>query len=124
MLDQLLEHLPTLIAFVLVAGAVWGIRKLNLKKELEDTIITLTKRVVDKAKDMSIAAMQPDSDGGAKITKAEASAIRQAVFDMLKAEARGPIGKLALSYGENWVKGKIGDALGKLGVKVDLTGEE
>jgi len=116
MWEIVLDHLPS-IAFLLVSSAIlWGVRKLSLRKDVEEAIISLTKRVVDKCEEMVGTAMEFDSEGGARITAAEFSLLRQKVWDLLLTELKGPSGSILRKWGEARVKGLIGIVLAKMGV--------
>lgn len=115
--------MDALIPIAIVAGfgllgwlITWGLKKLNLPAQAEATVLQFTQRVLDKSKEMIDIATSPDSDGGVKITKAEASKIRDQVFKLLEKEATGPVGKFLMGLAENQLKGLIGLALKKLGV--------
>jgi hypothetical protein len=121
--DKVVEFLvqnggPLLIS-LLGALAAWGLSKLKIQADLKTAIEVYTKRVLDKAGDWLKIATAPDSDGGVKITSAELSMIRQQVWDLMVSEFKdkGPLFKLLMSWGENFVKGLIGQALEKFGVK-------
>lgn len=119
MLDILMTYLPTVIGAVLAALALvaaWGIRKLNLKKELEDALVAFVQRTVDKAGDRLAIALKPDADGVVRLSKEELSELRQAAFDLLKAELKGPLAKMAIKWGEDRLKGLIGKVLKNNGV--------
>jgi len=83
---------------------------------VEEAIISLTKRVVDKCEEMVGTAMEFDSEGGARITAAEFSLLRQKVWDLLLTELKGPSGSILRKWGEARVKGLIGIVLAKMGV--------
>ena len=117
MWELILEQLPSIIFLVISVSAIYGIRKLSLKKEVEDAIISLTKRVVDKCEEMVVASVRPDSDGGAAITRKEFSDIRQKVWDLLLEELDGPNGSVLKKWGEARVKGLIGIVLAKMGIR-------
>ncbi len=121
MLQLILSNLGAIVPVVfagLAVGLVWGIRKLGLKKELEEAIEQFTHRVLDKCQEWLGVALAPDSDGGASITAAEMSQIRQKAWDMLKEELHGPLAKLLLAWGENRVKGLIGSILASKGIVI------
>lgn len=109
-------YLPHIVGSLLAIALAWGVRKLSLSAELEKTLVDLTQRCVDKAKDWADIAMSPTSDGGAKITSAEMSALRQLIWDTAREEIKGPLGKLLLAWGEERVKGLAGGILKKIGV--------
>jgi hypothetical protein len=124
MLQLILDNLGPIVGLVfsLVTMALaWGIRKLGLKKELEDAIDQFVHRTLDKAHDRLTIALSPTSDGGVAITKAEMSQIRQAVWDSLKGELTGPLAKMLLAWGEERVKGLIGIKLAEKGVIATAT---
>lgn len=124
MLQLFLDHLGPIVGllFSLVTMALaWGIRKLGLKKELEDAIDQFVHRTIDKAHARLEIALRPDSDGGVAVTKDELSQIRQAVWDSLKAELTGPLAKMLLAWGEERVKGLIGLKLAEKGVVATAT---
>lgn len=110
-------HLGTFVFAALSALAAWGISRLNLKQELKDAIDAFTKRVVDKASDWYQIVVAPASDGGSKITAQEMSTLRQAAWDLLKEETKGPLAKLLLAWGEDRVKGMIGTQIEKMGLR-------
>jgi hypothetical protein len=116
-LPILLDHLPSLLAALVVALVAWGVKKANLAKDAEELILACTKRVTDKAQEWLKIAMAPDSDGGAKVTAAELSAIRQKAWELVLEEAKGPVGVFIKTWGENRVKGMIGLILDKMGIK-------
>jgi len=119
MWEALSSALPSIIGFVavgVVAALSWGIRKLSLKKELEEAINAFTQRTIDKAESRLKIALMPESDGGVRVTSQELSEIRQAVWDSLKSELKGPLASLLLKWGEERIKGIIGTVLKKQGV--------
>jgi len=118
MWDTIIDNAPVIIFAILSFASVWGIRKLNLKQSVEEAIITFTKRVLDKSKDLITNAMSPDSDGGRKITEDERSVISQTIYDMLLAEVKGPVGRFIAGAAENFIKGKISLAMDRFKVKV------
>ena len=120
MWELIIEQLPSIVFLLISVSAIYGIRKLSLKKEVEDAIISLTKRVVDKCEEMVGASVKPDSDGGAAITRKEFSDIRQMVWDLLGEELEGPNGTLLKKWGEDRVKGLIGIVLTKMGIRETL----
>ena len=120
LLNVLGEHLPTVVFGVISALAMWGISKLNLEKQAKEVIEALVQRTLDKSQEWVKAAMTADSDGGVKITAKELSDIRQKAWELIKDEAKGPVGKLILGWGEQRVKGMIGLILDKAGVKVTI----
>lgn len=117
-LQQILPFVLPLVASGVLLLVGFVIRKTHLADGLKDQLEALTKRVVDKAHQLVGIAIAPDSEGGVKITSAEASVIRNAVWLMAKDEIKGPFGKLLLTFGEQWAKGIIGIALKKLGIDV------
>ena len=120
LLNVLGEHLPTIVFGIISALAMWGISKLNLEKQAKEVIEALVHRTLDKAQEWLKIAMAPDSEGGVKVSEAEISAIRQKAWELIKEEAKGPVGKLILSWGEQRVKGMIHGILDKAGVKVTI----
>ena len=103
---------PAVIAIVgwLVA---WGIRKLNLKAEVSDAIENFAQRGLDLARKKTTA----ESDGGKVITAKELSELRQEIWQLIKEEAKGPVLKMVVGLGEDYVKGWIGRILERKGIK-------
>lgn len=124
-LNALLDHLPDLIglAFTVLAFALaWGLRKMNLSKELENAIKDFVQRGLDKAKVELQLATSPASPGGAKLTEEELSHLRQLIFDYARSELKGPLAKLAFDaargWGEKRLKGFISEVLKAKGVEL------
>lgn len=118
-MDLIMQYLPTVIGVVatgLALALAWGIRKIGLEAGLEKALTDFVDRGIDKAKVELQLATDPASDGGAKITGDEASKLRQLIFDYAKAEMKGPLAKLAFTWGEKRVKGFISGILKSKGV--------
>lgn len=97
---------------VLFALLAWGIRKLSLESQLKEEIVNAVQRGKDKILPEIVAAR---ADG--VITDEEKSEIRQAIFDLLKTELKGPLLRLLLTKSEHLTKGLISRVMDKLGVK-------
>ena len=117
-INAILPYVLPLVTAAVVAGLGFLIRKTHLTQELKDQLEAFTKRTIDKAKEWVNVAIAPDSDGGVKITPAEASAIRQQAWILAKEELKGPLAGMLLHLGEDWAKGIIGVALSKIGIDI------
>lgn len=122
---QILSTLQPYLWPILAAVGLWLIKKglnaLHVNSEVMNTILAFTQRGYDLfQKDIS-AALDPSSDGGAKITAAELSKLRNDIWLFCQSEAKGPVGQQILVLGENWVKGQISRFLEAKGVVVGAT---
>ncbi len=93
-----------------------------------DSLFTSVKKVEATIKAKIMAAKDPASDGGTAITEAEAAALRQAVWDELKAEYGGMAGiqeflkVLGLGDVEGWVNNRIEAAVHDIGLAKTAAG--
>lgn len=115
-LGQFIGPILGLVAAGLVGLVAWLLNKTHLSAEFKEALAAFTRRVVDKAQDRLKIAMSPDSEGGVAVTANELSAIRQAVWDLLKKELDGPLAKMLVAWGEERVKGYVGMLLSKWGI--------
>lgn len=118
LLDFVAANFAAIVFGGLSALAIWGISKLKIEDSAKEAVSALVQRVCDKFEPLVKASMAADSDGGRKITAAEMSTLRQAVWELVQAEAKGPVGALLRYWGEAYVKGLAGQVLAKMGVKV------
>lgn len=116
LLGQFIGPILGLVATGLVGIVAWLLNKTHLAAEFKEALAAFTRRVVDKAQDRLKIAMAPDSEGGVVVTANELSAIRQAVWDLLKQELDGPLAKMLVAWGEQRVKGYVGMLLLKWGI--------
>jgi len=115
-LSQFIGPILGIVAAGLVGLVAWLLNKTHLAAEFKEALAAFTRRVVDKAQDRLKIAMEPNSEGGVAVTAGELSAIRQAVWDLLKLELDGPLAKMLVVWGEERVKGYVGMLLSKWGI--------
>ena len=116
---QVLEHLPAIIGAVfaaLMVGVTLGVRKLNITQEFKNALIDFVQRGLDKTKANLALATDPASPGGAALTTEELSALRDEIYGYVKDELKGSLAKLALSWGEQRIKGFVGRVLKERGI--------
>lgn len=114
--DHLLNIAMPALSAIVMGLVTWGLRKLKVEGETKELIVALTRRTLSKAEDWHSIVTAPDSDGGRRITKAERSMLRQHAYDLVLAEAKGPVAKKVKDWGENKVKGMVEGLLDKWGV--------
>lgn len=112
----------TLAGPVVAAGIVWllskglsalfdWLKKKNILEEGQRTVFLSIAAIAERSLDKFVREVQEakeeTSDGGAQITAAEWSKIRQDAYDIVMAELKGPALQIAKDLGEATIKGLI-----------------
>lgn len=111
-LTPVLPYVPAIVSVIVMALIALGLRKISIRADLKEQIEALVQRGLDKGGQWWGIATSPTGDGGTKITAAEASVLRQKLWEFCKEEVTGPAAKMLLSLGEEIVKGWIGKVIG------------
>jgi hypothetical protein len=113
------ENAGGIVISIVVAGLGLLGRALHWDSETVVDVEVFVKRSLDKANVWFAGSLALTSDGGSKITSVELSQLRDLIWkDALQEFKTGPVGKRIREWGEDYVKGLIGIALAKLGIKV------